>query len=73
MVAPVRKILDTPSYIQWRPVEIQTPIHRNLTGRSMNARVIAQQYSFVALITLNFYLGREEFGTRCKNGVLLFA
>jgi hypothetical protein len=38
----------------------------------MKARVIAQQYSSGALITLYFCLGKEEFGARCKNDILLF-
>jgi len=31
--------------MQRRPVEIRTPTHRNLIGRSKTACVIAQQYS----------------------------
>jgi hypothetical protein len=55
-------------YTKGSVLEIQTPVHRNLIGRSMTAPpscVIAQQYSSASYISLHFYSHWEKFG-QCK-------
>jgi hypothetical protein len=51
-------------YVQGSRVEIQTPAHWNLIGRSVTAPqpVIAQRYSSAIFVTLRFLSVREEFG-----------
>ena len=46
------------------PVQVQTPTHWNLTGRSMNrsiTRVIAQQYSPTTSVSLRYHSRKESF------------
>jgi hypothetical protein len=64
-------------YVQGSLVEIQTPTHWNLIGRSMNrpaSCVVCQQYSSTTFIfiSLRFHSRKEKFGACSKNVISFF-
>jgi hypothetical protein len=49
------------------PVEIPSPTHGNLIGRSINALLsVVHQYSSVIYASLCFHFRQENYGTRLK-------
>lgn len=62
-------------YTQLSQVEIETPTHWNLIGRSVTTLLpgtVAQQYSSTTFVLLWFHSCKEKLGTHFKNIILSF-